>query len=71
MAIAEETIFRGCFILRLSALTGSPPAAVVLSSLIFAIGHGYEGTVGVVTVAYMGLIFALVYVWRRSLVRRS
>jgi len=41
---------------------------IVLSAFIFAIGHGYEGTAGVVTVGVMGLAFALVYLWRRSLV---
>jgi len=68
VAIAEETIFRGYLILRLSAITRSTGLAVVLSSVIFALGHGYEGTAGVVTVGFMGLLFALVYVWRRSLV---
>ena len=68
VAIAEETIFRGYLILRLNGVTRSPAAAVILSSVIFALGHGYEGTAGVATVAYMGLFFALVYVWRGSLI---
>jgi hypothetical protein len=33
-----------------------------------ALGHGYEGSLGVVTVGIMGLAFNLVYLWRRSLV---
>ena len=68
VAIAEETIFRGYLILRFTAITGSSTAAVILSSIIFSIGHGYEGTAGVVTVGVMGLAFALVYLWRKSLV---
>jgi membrane protease YdiL (CAAX protease family) len=40
----------------------------VLSAAIFALGHGYEGSAGVVTVGVMGLAFALVYLWRQSLV---
>jgi membrane protease YdiL (CAAX protease family) len=36
--------------------------------IVFSFGHGYEGTAGVVTVGVMGAAFALVYVWRRSLV---
>jgi membrane protease YdiL (CAAX protease family) len=68
VALAEETIFRGYLILRLSATTGSPLAAVLLSAAIFSFGHGYEGSAGVVTVGLMGLAFALVYVWRQSLV---
>ncbi len=68
VALAEETIFRGYLILRLRAVTGSPFAAVLLSAAIFSLGHGYEGSAGVITVGAMGLVFALVYLWRRSLV---
>ncbi len=31
-------------------------------------GHGYEGSLGVVTVGIMGLIFNVIYLWRKSLV---
>ena len=68
VAAAEETIFRGYLILRLQAVTAYPAAAAVLSSVIFALGHGYEGSAGVVTVGVMGLVLALVYLWRQSLV---
>jgi membrane protease YdiL (CAAX protease family) len=36
--------------------------------LIFAVGHGYEGSAGVATVGVMGVLFAVVYLWRGSLV---
>lgn len=68
VAVAEETIFRGYLILRLQSLTGSAAAAAVLSAIIFCFGHGYEGAAGVITVGVMGLAFAGVYLWRRSLV---
>lgn len=68
VAVAEEIIFRGYLILRLKQVTGSTAAAIVLSSLVFAVGHGYEGSAGVITVGFMGLAFALVYVWTGSLV---
>jgi membrane protease YdiL (CAAX protease family) len=68
VAIVEETIFRGYLILRFRAATRSTAAAVVLSTLVFAVGHGYEGAAGVVAVAFMGSVFAIVYVWRQSLV---
>jgi membrane protease YdiL (CAAX protease family) len=68
VALAEETIFRGYLILRFKAVTLSTVVAVLLSAVIFSLGHGYEGTAGVVTVGVMGLIFALVYEWRGSLV---
>ena len=68
VALAEETIFRGYLILRFQGAHLSPVVAAVLSSLIFSLGHGYEGTAGVVTVIYMGLTFAFIYLWRGSLV---
>jgi uncharacterized protein len=68
VAIAEETIFRGYLTLRFRSITRSVPSAVVLTSVVFSLGHGYEGEAGVITVGLIGLIFALVYVWRRSLV---
>jgi membrane protease YdiL (CAAX protease family) len=68
VAVAEETIFRGYMILRFRALTGGAGWAVLLSAVVFSLGHGYEGTAGVVTVGAMGLAFALAYVWRKSLV---
>lgn len=68
VAFAEETMFRGYLILRLRATTQSLFAAVILSAVIFSFGHGYEGSAGVVAVGFMGLVFALVYVWRKSLI---
>jgi membrane protease YdiL (CAAX protease family) len=67
VALAEETIFRGYLLLRLQAVVRNTGAAVLLSSTIFAIGHGYEGSAGLGTVGVMGAVFALVYLWRRSL----
>jgi membrane protease YdiL (CAAX protease family) len=68
VAISEETVFRGYLILRLHSITDSWTAAVLLSAIVFSIGHGYEGTAGVGTVGFMGVMLALVYLWRRSLV---
>jgi uncharacterized protein len=68
VAVAEETIFRGYLMRRFIGIGLGKTLAVLLSSLIFAVGHGYEGSSGVATVAVMGVIFALVYLWRGSLV---
>jgi membrane protease YdiL (CAAX protease family) len=68
VAVAEETIFRGYLILRFTGALRSRAWAVVLSSVAFAIGHGYEGNAAVVTVGLTGLVFALVYVWRGKLI---
>jgi membrane protease YdiL (CAAX protease family) len=67
VAVAEETMFRGYLILRFRAFSGMGVAAI-LSAFVFSLGHGYEGTSGVITVGVMGLIFAIVYLWRKSLV---
>jgi membrane protease YdiL (CAAX protease family) len=68
VALAEETIFRGYLLLRFQGLKMRPVRAALLSAFIFSLGHGYEGSSGVVTVGGMGLVFALVYLWRGSLV---
>jgi len=68
VAIAEETIFRGYLILRLTSVLRSRAWAVLLSSAVFSIGHGYQGGAGVLTVGATGVAFAVVYLWRRSLV---
>ena len=67
VAVVEETVFRGYLMLRFEAVGGSRGAAVIFSSLMFSLGHGYEGTAGAITVFVLGVIFALIYVWRRSL----
>ena len=68
VAISEETIFRGYLMMRLGQATGSAATAIVLSALIFSLGHGYEGTAGVITVGLTGAVLGLVYRWRGSIV---
>lgn len=68
IAVTEETLFRGYLIRRFGALSSSVSVAVVASTLVFSLGHGYEGVSGMITVAYMGATFAVIYLWRRSLV---
>jgi membrane protease YdiL (CAAX protease family) len=68
VALAEETIFRGYLTLRFENLTASRTVAVLMSAFIFMLGHGYEGTAGVLTVGALGLVYAIVYRWRQSLV---
>lgn len=67
VAVAEETIFRGYLILRLAHVTRSTGIAIIVSSVIFALGHGYEGTIGAISVGFMGLLLALIYIWRGAL----
>jgi Type II CAAX prenyl endopeptidase Rce1-like len=42
--------------------------AALLSSFIFSLGHGYEGAAGMATVGVLGLVFAMVFLWRGNLV---
>ncbi len=68
VALAEEIIFRGYLLLRFQGLRLPSAWAALLSAFIFSLGHGYEGSSGVVTVGTIGLFLALVYLWRGSLV---
>lgn len=68
VALSEETIFRGYLMLRFTGVGSGVAVAVLLSSFLFSLGHGYEGSAGLATVGVMGIGFALVYLWRRSLV---
>lgn len=68
VAIGEETVFRGYLLSRLRAVGAGRTVAVVMSSVIFALGHGYEGAAGMITVGLMGAVYATVYSWRGSLV---
>jgi len=68
VAVTEETLFRGYLIHRFRQITGSTAAAVVVSSFLFSLGHGYQGATGLVTVGLLGLILAGIYLWRGSLV---
>lgn len=67
VAVTEETIFRGYLMLRFD-IFGSSLLSVLLSAFVFSLGHGYEGTAGVVTVGVLGAVFSLVYIWRKSLI---
>jgi membrane protease YdiL (CAAX protease family) len=67
VAVTEETLFRGYLLLRFRQLLTNTPAAVFLSAVIFSIGHGYQGVAGVIAVGTMGVVFALIYLWRQSL----
>lgn len=68
VAISEEIIFRGYLIQRFKTITSSLTTAVLLSCVIFSLGHGYEGSAGAVTTGFIGLALAIVYIWRQSLV---
>jgi membrane protease YdiL (CAAX protease family) len=66
-AAFEEVAFRAFLTPRVRALTGSWPWSVVLVSVVFGMGHTYEGTLAVVQTAFLGAYFGVVYLARRRL----
>lgn len=68
VAISEETLFRGYLILRFTQIADNRWVALIVSSGIFALGHGYAGSAGVLTVLVIGFALGLVFIWRHSLI---
>jgi len=67
VAFTEETAYRGYLITRLSKISRSTVAAVIIATLGFGAGHLYQGTGGAVLLFFYGLMFALLYLGSRSL----
>jgi uncharacterized protein len=64
-AFGEEMVFRGYLIRRVSDLVGDTPAgraiALVISSGLFGLAHGYQGWAGVIAAGTIGGLLAMVY----------
>ena len=67
-ALAEEITFRGYALSRLKIISGNYWMGILLSSAAFSLGHLYQGLAGVVLTFVYGLLFAGLYVARRSVV---
>ena len=67
-AVTEEILFRGYLIEKVRQLSGSTVLAVIVSVAAFTYAHlrGW-GPVHLIAVGGGGIIFALLYVWRRDL----
>jgi membrane protease YdiL (CAAX protease family) len=67
-AVVEEILFRGYLIEKVRQLFGSTALAVIISVAAFTVAHlrGW-GMVHLIAVAGSGVVFALLYVWRRDL----
>jgi membrane protease YdiL (CAAX protease family) len=65
-ALSEEVTFRGFAVSRLRIVTGGYLIAVVLSSAAFCLGHLYQGVAGVALTFVYGMLFAGLFVARRS-----
>jgi membrane protease YdiL (CAAX protease family) len=67
VGVYEEVLFRGFLLGRLRVLFKSPLPAVVLSAILFAAGHVYQGALGVVQTSVVGLILGALAVARGSI----
>jgi len=65
--IVEETGFRGYVLTKLNLFVNNWWATVLISSFFFGIGHFYQGPGGMVLTGVYGLLFCLVFIWRKSL----
>lgn len=73
----EETVFRGFFLGRLRAAIPAADdrrarlrrdvLAVLLTALLFGLGHGYQGPLGVLQTSLAGLVMGALVLWRKSL----
>jgi len=66
-AAFEEVAFRGFLTPRMRSLTGSWPWAIVVVSVVFGLGHLYEGPLAVGQTAFLGVYFSVLLLARRRL----
>lgn len=68
VAVWEEFAFRGFLLTRLRIVFKRWWLAVPAGALMFGLGHGYEGGLGMVQTMLLGLVLGTLFVWRKSLV---
>lgn len=65
--IVEEFVFRGYLLQQFSSIGGKVWIGVVVSSLLFGAGHGYEGIGAMIVIAVYGALFCVLAIRRESL----
>lgn len=65
--VGEEMAYRGFLIPALTLVLGSAWGGAVLSSVVFGLLHAYQGWLGMVRTAVMGMIFAAAFLLTDSL----
>lgn len=63
----EEVLFRGYLQKQFTRLLRSRWSALVVVSILFGLGHGYEGPLSMAKIVLLGLAFGLVSLLRKSL----
>ncbi|MCK4385666.1 MAG: CPBP family intramembrane metalloprotease [candidate division Zixibacteria bacterium] len=66
--ICEETGFRGYVLTKLNLFLNNWYLTVAVSSICFGLGHFYQGAGGVILTGTYGLLFCLLFIWRKSLI---
>jgi hypothetical protein len=66
--ICEETGFRGYVLTKLNIFLNNWYLTVAVSSLCFGLGHFYQGMGGIILTGTYGLLFCLLFIWRKSLI---
>lgn len=66
--ICEETGFRGYVLTKLNLFLNNWYFTVAISSLCFGLGHFYQGIGGIILTGTYGLLFCLLFIWRKSLI---
>jgi membrane protease YdiL (CAAX protease family) len=66
--ICEEFVFRGYLMRQFAAWFGSWPLGLIVSAVVFGIGHAYEGLGPVLTIIVHGISFGLLALVTRRLV---
>jgi hypothetical protein len=65
--ICEEFVFRGYLQRQFSALARNAAAGIVLSAIVFSVGHLYEGVVKAGVIGVFGILLGTLAYARRSL----
>jgi membrane protease YdiL (CAAX protease family) len=65
--ICEEFVFRGYLQRQFSALTQSIAVGVILSAMVFSLGHLYEGVAKAALIGIFGVMFGILAAWRKNL----
>ena len=64
-ALGEEFVYRGYLLTRIARVLGDTPrawtGALIVTSILFGLGHGYQGASGMIAAGLGGLVFGLLY----------
>ena len=63
----EELFFRSYLLMRFNELKMPLILSLLISTLVFMLGHIYEGLIGLIVAAFMGIGLSLLFVKTKSL----